>query len=100
MRALDKDYLIKCCTLLARLFTVLVLVNTLKFSTCLCWGYLMKNCKVLAKFSTCLVRGYLKKNCTHLVWPSYQPACAGLHVRELHAVGRVVHDKVDFPERR
>ena len=39
---------------LARLFTVLVLVNTLKFLTCLYWGYLMKNYTLLAKFSTCL----------------------------------------------
>jgi len=52
MTALDKDYLMKSCTFLARLFTVLVLVITLKFSTCLCWGYMMKNCTVSAKFST------------------------------------------------
>jgi len=95
MTALDKDYLIKCCTLLARLFTVLVLVNTLKFSTCLCrWGYLMKNCTVLAKFSTYLVKGYLMKNCTHLV---IDLLVQGLHDGELRAVGRVVHDKVEFP---
>ena len=75
MTALDKDYLIKCCTLLARLFTVLVLVNTLKFSTCLCWGYLMKNCTLFAKFLICLVR--VNENCTHLAWPSYRAACAG-----------------------
>ena len=48
---LGKDYLMKS---LARLFTALVLVNTLKFSTCLYWGYLMKNYTLLAKFSTCL----------------------------------------------
>ena len=78
MTDLDKDYLITSCTLLARLFTVLVLVNTLKFSTCLCWGYLMKNYTLLAKFSTCLVvKGYLIKNCTHLDWPCSRPACAG-----------------------
>jgi len=32
----------------------------------LCWGYLMKNCTLLAKFSTCLVRGFLMKSCSHL----------------------------------
>ena len=37
MTDLVKDYLIKICTLLTRLFTVLI-VSTLKFSTCLCWG--------------------------------------------------------------
>jgi len=57
---LDKDYLIESCTFLARLFTVLVLVNTLKFSTCLlCRGYLMKNCTVLVK-STLLTASSLK----------------------------------------
>ena len=61
MTDLNKDYLIKSCTLWARLLTVLVL----KFSTCLCWGYLMKNFTLLAKFSTCLARGYLMKNCTN-----------------------------------
>ena len=74
MTNLDKGYLI---TSLARLFTVLVLVNTLKFSTCLCWGYLVKSCTLLARFSACLVRDYFMKNCTHLAWQSYRLACAG-----------------------
>ena len=76
MTDLVKDYLMKICTLLTRLFTVLI-VSTLKFSTCLCWGYMMKNCTLLAKFSTCSVRGHLMKNCTHLAWPSSRPACMG-----------------------
>ena len=74
MTDLVKDYLMKICTLLTRLFTVLIF-STLKFSTCL--GYMMKNCTLLAKFSTCLVRGNLMKSCTHLAWPSSRPACTG-----------------------
>ena len=57
MTDLVKDYLIKICTLLTRLFPVLI-VSTLKFSTCLCWGYLIKNC-------------------TYLAWISSRPACTG-----------------------
>ena len=66
--------MIKSCTLLAGLFTKLVLGNSLKFSSYLCWGYLMKNYTLLAKFSTCLVRGsltclcrgYMMESCTSL----------------------------------
>ena len=88
MTDLVKDYLAKTCTLLTRLFTVLM-VSSLKFSTCLCWvglhdeefhalgqalymlgqGLLDEELHALgfAKFSNCLYRGYIMESCTPLV---------------------------------
>ena len=68
MTDLVKDYLMKICTLLTGLFTVLI-ASTLRFSTCLC--YKMRNCTLLAKFSTCLVKGYLMKKCTTCLYRGY-----------------------------